>query len=234
LAGNYDKTTGEIMTKPLELSLGLSLPGRPRKYKDRGERAHAYYVRKTHRSQYPPLPSGPYRVLYADPPWQYRNAGLPRYGHAEAHYSTLSIEALCQLSIKPIVAPDAVLFLWVTSPLLATCFPVMTSWGFAYKTSIIWDKERHNFGHYVSVQHEFLLIGTRGRCRPDVQDLFGSVRRLPREDHSRKPNEFRMLIDTLYPGGRRLELFARSRPLGWDVWGNDLMLQEGETDGPTD
>ena len=39
----------------------------------------------------PPIPEGKYKVILADPPWQYSNAGLG--GAAEKHYSTLSLEA---------------------------------------------------------------------------------------------------------------------------------------------
>lgn len=46
---------------------------------------------------------------------------------------------------------NAVLFLWVTSPMLAECWPVITAWDFQYKASIIWNKEAHNYGRYVSV-----------------------------------------------------------------------------------
>jgi N6-adenosine-specific RNA methylase IME4 len=117
---------------------------------------------------------------------------------------------------------DAVLFLWVTSPLLEECFPVIKAWGFKYKTSFVWDKIRHNYGHYNSVRHELLLVCTRGSCTPDVQKLFDSVQSIERTDkHSEKPEEFRTIIETLYPHGKRIELFARTVSNGWDTWGNE-------------
>ena len=74
--------------------------------------------------------------------------------------------------------------------------------------------------HYHNNQHELLLVCTRGACKPDPHALEASVRRIPRTDHSAKPEEFRLLIDALYPEGRRLELFARQQVAGWDAWGN--------------
>ena len=92
--------------------------------------------------------------------------------------------------------------------MLEQALAVIKAWGFAYKTHVIWDKVSHNFGHYVSVRHENLSVH-RGSCRPDVHELEDSVRVIKRSRHSEKPEEFRLLIDKLYPTGRRIELFAR-------------------------
>ena len=170
------------------------------------------------------LPNAKYRVLYADPPWNYHDkaeTGAVQAGGAEQHYPSMTLDALCALDIQSISADDAVLFLWVTSPLLGDCWPVLTAWGFTYKASFVWDKVKHNMGHYNSVRHEFLLICTRGSCTPDVGDLFDSVQSIERTTHSTKPDEFRTIIDTLYPHGKRIELFARRTTKGWDTYGND-------------
>jgi N6-adenosine-specific RNA methylase IME4 len=100
---------------------------------------------------------------------------------------------------------------------------VFTAWGFAYKASFVWDKVKHNMGHYNSVRHEFLLVCTRGSCTPDAAQLFDSVQSVERTAHSAKPEIFRTIIDTLYPIGRRLELFARGQAAaGWSIWGNEV------------
>jgi N6-adenosine-specific RNA methylase IME4 len=171
--------------------------------------------------------AGQYRVIYADPPLAYDNHGVINdadgYGRADRHYATLSIADLCALPVQPHARDDAVLFLWVTSPLLAECWPVFEAWGFTYKASIIWDKVAHNFGHYVSVRHELLLIGTRGSCLPDrPTPMPDSVQTIPRSPvHSQKPPEFRALIEQLYDGPR-LELFARAPADGWATWGDQV------------
>lgn len=160
-----------------------------------------------------------YRVIYADPPWSYsdrQDTGM--LGGAVKHYDTMPLEDICKLPVP--AADDAVLFLWVTSPMLEDSFRVINAWGFKYKSSFVWDKVAHNMGHYNSVRHEFLLIATRGSCTPDVQRLFDSVVSIERTEHSRKPGQFREMIDTLYPIGERLELFAREASEGWDVWGD--------------
>lgn len=160
-----------------------------------------------------------YRVIYADPPWSYndkQDTGM--LGGAVKHYTTMPLNDICNLPVPS--ADNAVLFMWVTSPLLEDSFKVINAWGFKYKSSFVWDKVAHNMGHYNSVRHEFLLIATKGSCTPDVKRLFDSVVSIERTEHSRKPKEFRDMIDTLYPNGNRLEMFAREAPDGWDVWGN--------------
>lgn len=177
--------------------------------------------RRTVAEETPPMPQATYRIIYADPPWKYGNQGLDDYGHAERHYPAMSIADLCALDVRSLADADAVLFLWVTSPLLAECFAVIEAWGFTYKTSFVWDKVRHNFGHYNSVRHELLLVCTRGSCLPDAPTLFDSVQAIERTEHSVKPEEFRQIIDTLYTRGRRIELFARRDAPGWERWGNE-------------
>jgi N6-adenosine-specific RNA methylase IME4 len=180
-------------------------------------------------SEAPPLPTDKYRIWYADPPWRYSNSGVITnengnevYPRALKHYPDMSIEELCSMGadIRAACEPDAVLFLWVTSPLLEECFPVINAWGFQYKTSFVWDKVAHNFGHYNSVRHELLLVCVRGSCTPDNKTLYDSVLSIERTEHSVKPEEFRRIIDDLYTWGRRIELFARRPVEGWEAWGN--------------
>ncbi len=172
-----------------------------------------------------PAMDGKYKVIYADPPWNY---GDKRDGHttgAEDHYPSMTIQELCELPVKDLAEENAVLYLWVTSPLLEECFDVIRAWGFKYKTSFVWDKVKHNMGHYNSVRHELLLVCTRGSCLPDNPKLYDSVVSIERTDkHSEKPEEFRKIIDDLYTTGNRIELFARKAPTNWTVWGNEISV----------
>lgn len=174
----------------------------------------------------PKIPNNTYRVFYADPPWKYNSGDQHSKEEQDTtigtHYGSMTIMEMCALPIRNMAQDNSVLFMWVTSPLLAECFDVIKSWGFEYKTSIVWDKMAHNVGHYVSVRHEFLLICTRGSCTPDIDKLLPSVVSEKRGEHSVKPEAFRTMIDTMYPLGDRIELFARRPAKGWEVWGNDV------------
>ncbi len=167
------------------------------------------------------LPKEKYRVVYADPPWKYGSDNLENYGPAERHYPTMSIDELCALNVRSIIDDSAVLFMWVSSPLLAECWPVIRAWGFEYKASFIWDKVKHNFGNYNSVRHEILLLCTRGSCLPDSKKKIDSVVSIERTGHSEKPECFRGIINELYPEGKRVELFSRKKRDGWEAWGNE-------------
>ncbi len=170
---------------------------------------------------------GPYRVVYADPPWQYWEGQPPSFGRTlapENHYPTMPTEDICRLAL-PALEKNAVLFLWATSPRLPEALKVIDSWGFQYKASFVWDKVNGCWSSVNSICHEFLLIAVRGRCAPDCKwKLFDSVQTLRRTTHSAKPALFRILIDQLYPHGQRIELFARGTlPKHWDGWGNEYL-----------
>jgi N6-adenosine-specific RNA methylase IME4 len=170
------------------------------------------------------LPSDKFRVIYADPPWEYGDQLTEDYGPTQFHYPAKPLAELCDMPVQDLAEDNAVLFLWVTSPLLEQAFPVISAWGFEYKTSFVWDKVKHNMGHYNSVRHEFLLVATRGSCTPDVAKLYDSVVTIERTGYSRKPPEFRQMIEALYPHGKRLELFARETVPTWQPWGNDAAI----------
>ncbi|MFA4974784.1 MAG: MT-A70 family methyltransferase [bacterium] len=181
--------------------------------------------RFTEPSETPDLPDHKFRVLYADPPWQYGNAQHSTEEQdttLQNHYPVMADEELLALEVESIADDDAVLFCWATSPRLPFALDLIRAWGFAYKSLFVWDKIKHNVGYYNSVRHEFLLICTRGSCLPDNKQLHDSVVSIERTDHSVKPPYFRELIDRMYPNGRRIELFARgSLPAHWDAWGNE-------------
>jgi N6-adenosine-specific RNA methylase IME4 len=170
------------------------------------------------------LPEGKYRVIYADPPWDYNNefdvAGYTTVA-ATDHYPVMPLSEICALDVKSLAAPDSVLLLWATSPLLAQAFEVVKAWGFTYKTHFVWYKGRGAFGHYHKANCELLLIATRGLCVPDADERADQMQNFARGRHSQKPKEWRELIDRLWPNGPRIELFQRTNavPSHWHVWG---------------
>ncbi len=170
-------------------------------------------------------PKGKYRVIYADPPWSYgdeRSGGS--YGGATDHYNTMSLQELCDMPVADLAEKDSVLFMWVTSPMLMNeGNEVLKAWGFKYKSHFIWDKTNSFIGNYNAVQHELLLIATKGSCTPDNTQRFKSVQTITKtRKHSEKPEEFRNIIETLYTYGNKIELFSRKRVEGWEAYGNEV------------
>ena len=162
-----------------------------------------------------------YGVILADPPWRYSNSS-PTYGRRiERHYPTMPMEEICALQVPS--ASNAVLYLWATAPLLQDAILVMEAWGFKYKSHAVWDKCRVGMGYWFRGQHELLLIGVKGKVHPPIPSLrVPSVFRSKRTKHSRKPAEIRNMIACWFPNERKLEMFAREKTEGWDVFGNEV------------
>jgi tetratricopeptide (TPR) repeat protein len=98
---------------------------------------------------------------------------------------------------------------------------VIDAWGFAYKASMVWAKDRFGLGYYVRNQHELLLICTRGNLPvPPESSRRRSLVEAPRLEHSVKPPIFYEIIEAMYPGLSKIELFARTARPGWKAWGN--------------
>jgi len=164
-----------------------------------------------------------YQVIYADPPWSYNNkktGGSMRSG-VISKYPTMSLSDICSLQVP--LEKDSVLFLWATVPLIREALNVMDAWGFRYKTMITWRKIMSlGMGFWWRGQCEHLLFGIKGKIKAFrmQEPNFIQTKVL---SHSEKPEQFRELIERAtinFPN--KLELFARKKTNGWDVWGNEV------------
>ena len=178
---------------------------------------------------------GKYNIIYADPPWEYkRRGGKTRcLGMAKQHYNTMSTDDICKLPIKDIKTDDAICFLWATFPNITEAIKVMQAWGFIYKTAaFVWVKKNKksgtNFwgmGAYTRANAEVCLLGISEKTKPVKQVISNAVHQIiesPHEGHSKKPDIVREKIIELLGDLPRLELFARQKTEGWDVWGNEV------------
>lgn len=171
-----------------------------------------------------------YQIIYADPPWSYKDKALAGNRGAVCKYPVMSIEDLCNLPIGGGLAHrDCVLFMWVTMPKLNECFDVIKAWGFEYKTvAFTWVKRNKKansyfwgMGRWTRANAELCLIATKGNPKR-ISAAVHSVIDTPVREHSRKPDEVRQRIITLMGDLPRIELFAREKMEGWDVWGNEI------------
>jgi N6-adenosine-specific RNA methylase IME4/ParB-like chromosome segregation protein Spo0J len=169
------------------------------------------------------LPATRFGVVYADPPWRFevysRDTGLDR--DASNHYPVMTREKIRALDVASFAAPDCVLFLWATAPMLEQALETLKAWGFAYKTHFVWAKDRAGTGYWARNKHELLLVGTRGSIpAPAPGTQLESLIEAPVGEHSAKPEAFAEMIERLFPTLPKIELFARgeARP-GWDAGG---------------
>ncbi|MGB6068813.1 MAG: MT-A70 family methyltransferase [Desulfomonilaceae bacterium] len=165
----------------------------------------------------PPLPEGLFHVIVADPPWHYRL----RLGQGSKQnvvpYPTMTLEEIEAVPVKDIAAEHCILWLWTTNTHLPDAFEVVKAWGFEYKTLLTWVKDYIGTGDWLRGQTEHCLMAVRGRPVTRLTNQ-ATVIHAPRRDHSRKPQEFYELVESLCPGSK-VELFARERREGWFTHG---------------
>ena len=182
------------------------------------------------------MPKEKFSIIYADPPWRYEQKN--RQGSAELHYPTMSIEEICSLPVADLAAKDSVLFLWATFPQLPEALKVIKAWGFSYRSvAFVWIKRNrrsyswfYGLGYWTRGNAEICLLAIKGhpkRKSAGVHQLIVS----PIERHSKKPDEARQKIVELMGDIPRVELFAREKKPGWDVWGNEVEIHAGKNCG---
>lgn len=174
------------------------------------------------------FPNKKYKIIYADPPWSYRDKALAGNRGACCKYPVMNIDDIKNLPVKDIADDDCILFLWVTFPKLNECFEVIESWGFNYKTvAFTWVKKYKNGGNFMGMGRwtrsnaEICLLATKGkpkRVNAGVRQIIESVP----EKHSKKPDIVRDKIVELCGDLSRIELFARNESVKWETWGNEV------------
>jgi N6-adenosine-specific RNA methylase IME4 len=177
-----------------------------------------------------PFPDKKYQIIYADPPWHYKNyADNTASRWVGNQYPVMSVSDISELPVESIAANNSILFLWVTPPCLLDGLKVMQSWGFTYKTKgFCWIKRNKKagslfwgMGYWTRSNSEDCLIGVKGhpkRIDAGVHQVIDARW----QAHSKKPDETRDRIVWLMGDLPRIELFARERVDGWDAWGNEV------------
>lgn len=178
-----------------------------------------------------------YDIIYMDPPWDYKGRQIVSHNNqknpdgswietstVEDHYPTMTDQQLKDLPINDMLSDDALVFMWIGTPILHRAMDIATHWGLQYSTiGFVWDKQRIVPGYYTLSSCEMVFIFKKGKIpKPrgsrKVRQFFSEKRR----EHSRKPDEIRNRIEEMFPTQTKLEMFARTTSPGWDVWGNEV------------
>lgn len=173
--------------------------------------------------------SAKFDIIYADPPWAYKdkaNAGKRGAGHK---YAVAGTDAICAIPVSRIAAKDCTLFMWATFPMLPDAMKVMQAWGFKFKTCAFVlvkrnkkaDTDFMGMGNWTRANAELCLLGVKGNPKR-VSASVRQVIRSPIARHSEKPQEVRERIVELMGDLPRVELFARTKAIDWAVWGNEV------------
>lgn len=171
-----------------------------------------------------------FRTIMADPPWRFQNStGKVAPEHKRLNrYGTMTLDEIRSLPVMEISDDTAHLYLWVPNALLPEGLAVLQSWGFTYKSNIVWHKIRKDggsdgrgVGFYFRNVTELILFGVRGKNARTLDPGRSQVNMIQtrKREHSRKPDEQYELIEACSPGPY-LELFGRGLRPGWCTWGN--------------
>ena len=76
-------------------------------------------------------------------------------------------------------------------------------------------------GYWTRANAEFCVLATKGKPKRMAKNVH-QVIVSHIEEHSKKPDEARRRIVRLMGDLPRIELFARQKSAGWDVWGNEV------------
>lgn len=165
------------------------------------------------------LPDGLFEVISIDPPWPYGDQGSydPAGNRAPNPYPEMSLDEIAALEIP--AADDCVLWLWTTHKFMRHAFPLIDSWGFQERAILTWCKDRMGLGRWLRSQSEFCIMATKGKPTISLTNQT-TVLKGPMREHSRKPDEFYALVDSLCVG-RKLDFFSREFRENWSQLGND-------------
>lgn len=179
-----------------------------------------------------------YNILYTDPAWSFsnKNTGGSLKSGANAHYSTMSLDEMKELDINSITDEDCVLFMWWVGSQPQEALDLMKAWGFNLKTmtGFTWVKKTKNWknwfgmGFWTRAGTENCLLAVKGKpkrisasIRAVIEDFDTSIEVIC-EKHSKKPQIFADMIVGLCGDIPRLEMFARDKKEGWDIWGDEV------------
>jgi N6-adenosine-specific RNA methylase IME4 len=176
------------------------------------------------------MPTGPFRVIVSDPPWDYQKRAGDATHRSDLPYPSMTTDAICALPVQPLAHPDGcVLWLWTTNAFMRDAFRVLDAWGFREKTILTWVKDKFANGDWLRGQTEHCILAVRGApafgpLTNQTTVLHGKLR-----EHSRKPDEFYDLVERLCPAPElgRVEMFSRQPRKGWAAWGAETEKFDG-------
>ena len=128
-----------------------------------------------------------YDLLVFDPPWPYGREYDPQSSRVANPYPEMSIQEIKNIDVP--AKEDSIMFLWTTHQFLRDAFEILDEWGYTYKATMVWNKEKIGMGHWLRMQCEFCLLAVKGKPIWDItdwRDIFSE----PRREHSRKPESF--------------------------------------------
>ena len=165
-------------------------------------------------------------VMIADPPWPHANGSRTNSGKSPK-YQLMNLKEIAALGpvVTKLAGDDAVLYLWATCPHLPGAIATIESWGFRYRSYLVWRKQTVASGYWARSDAEICLIAEKGYPQgPDKSSLPRTIIEGQRVQgrHSSKPDAVHGIVERLWPNARKVELFGRTMRAGWEVYGDEF------------
>lgn len=164
----------------------------------------------------PGIPVGPFHVISIDPPWPYGTQYDPDGRRAANPYPEMSLEQIKAIELP--AADDCVLWLWTTHKFMRHSFELLDAWGFRDVAIVTWVKDRMGLGSWLRSQSEFCIMAVKGKPPITLTNQV-TVIHGPLREHSRKPDSFYEMVNSLCVGAK-LDYFSREKREGWAQIGN--------------
>ena len=178
-----------------------------------------------------PFPDKKYQVIYADPPWKQSRGGKKAVRKLSSGgplpYSVISLEEIANhiQHFSSMGDNDHALFLWAIDKYLFEAHEIAYNLGYKLHARMIWNKVTGIPAAFtIRYGHEYLLWFYRKKLIPVAKNERGKIHSVFTEQvkkHSEKPEIAYQIIERLYPDSTRIELYARRRRSGWELWGNE-------------
>lgn len=182
---------------------------------------------------------GKFEVVLIDPPWRIKGAQqndsqfMFSNCRFSLEYNTMANSEIGRIPLH-LLAGEGFIFLWILNSQLDASIEIMEGWGYELVEEVVWVKLKDEkisltHGYYFMHSYELCLVGYK-RSRGAQQRLqvrqgvswnavFAEVR-----EKSQKPEDLYALIDIMFKGARKIEIFARNHNLRFGIFsvGNEL------------
>lgn len=175
-----------------------------------------------------------YGIIYTDPPWRQSKGGKklarPNSSGGGLDYPTLELAEIIDIHrdiFSRFTEKKHNVFMWTIDKYLIDTEQFMSDLGYTRHARIIWDKNTGQATAFtIRFTHEYLLwFYKKGDILMPTKDTRGKYPDIIRETvkkHSQKPEAAYLMLEDMFKGVNKLELFARNERSGWDCWGNEV------------
>ena len=157
-------------------------------------------------------------MLVVDPAWGYNRTYDPDASRVANPYPSMSLQEIKNIDLPS--SDNSVLWLWSTHAYLYDAKDILEHWGFEYKATLVWNKDKMGMGNWLRMQCEFCLLGIKGNPTYENTKYRDIITEKGRE-HSRKPECFYDMVNDICIG-TKLDYFSREQRGGWYSYGNDI------------